>query len=400
MLKELSTPPAITSPEVLSVTQGTAAVEGLRPHARHRRLVPLDGLRGLAVLIVFIYHMGGGASSRVAAVHWFGLVVRQGWTGVTLFFILSGFLITGILWDSRGEEHWWRNFYTRRVLRIFPLYYASLLIVLIGAAYVGTFHVALSRIWSPVLFLQDVPGRAAAAIVNTGSPMPLEHFWSLAVEEQFYLVWPFLLLLPRTKRAALHLCATIFLVSEALWIGQWFTPVIAAYSPLVVTRAGEMAAGAWLAIAYRTPLWEKLRTPARIAAPAGLIIFFLVTLLGGRPSALNLPAITLSFAALLVLSLKQGVTAKMLSMRLICWLGTISYGIYVYHVLLWPLFRFGAKSLAGSSAGVRYSLAKVFVTTAGTLLVSWLSFRYFERPFLRRKRRFPTAGPVDMAPTH
>ena len=92
----------------------------------------LDGLRGIAVLMVFLFHYGGGLKSPHLAVRLLGYLTAAGWTGVVLFFTLSGFLITGSLWDSRGNPHWFRNFYARRFLRIFPLYYTALVLSAIG----------------------------------------------------------------------------------------------------------------------------------------------------------------------------------------------------------------------------------------------------------------------------
>src|ERR1700691_6305962 len=87
-----------------------------------RRDPALDGLRGLAVLMVFVFHYGGGLQSSHLALRMLGYVTQAGWTGVVLFFALSGFLITGSLWDSLGSRHLLRNFYVRRALRILPLY--------------------------------------------------------------------------------------------------------------------------------------------------------------------------------------------------------------------------------------------------------------------------------------
>jgi len=154
-----------------------------------RRHVPaLDGYRGMAVLMVFAYHFVGGSRTALLPVRAVGLLSRAMWMGVDLFFVLSGFLITGNLWDSRGSEHWYRNFYGRRALRTFPLYYLALTLVLIAAAVAGTFSEALHRIWSPALFLTNIPGVPSRVLDDSGSPLPVRHFWSLAVEEQFYLL--------------------------------------------------------------------------------------------------------------------------------------------------------------------------------------------------------------------
>jgi peptidoglycan/LPS O-acetylase OafA/YrhL len=365
----------------------------------HRRLPALDGLRGVAVLLIVGYHVGGGATFTFAPVHWFGEGLKQGWIGVLLFFVLSGFLITGILWDSRGEPHWIRNFYARRMLRILPLYYLALLLVLLGAVVTGTFREALARIWSPLLFLQDFPGLPTEYMRHNYSPLPIVHLWSLAVEEQFYLLWPFLLLLTKTTRSALYLCASIFMISASIGIAEAFIPAISLHVPLVVPHAAEIAAGAWLAIAYRTPLWYRLQQPARVIAPLALALFILSVL---YPSldAISPLAIALCFAALLILALQPGAIARLLSLGALCRLGTLSYGIYVYHVLLWPVFKFAARHIGGPTQGVLGQIIRVSVRLAITLLVSWVSFHYFERPFLRLKHRYPTAGPADIHPPH
>jgi peptidoglycan/LPS O-acetylase OafA/YrhL len=158
-----------------------------RPH-----LPALDGLRGFAVLVVFLFHYGGGTHSSLFVMRVFGFLNKGGWAGVTLFFVLSGFLITGILWDSFDQPNWLRNFYARRALRIFPLYYGSLVLVLLAAAWKGTLLPALRLIWIPAFFLQNMP-HLVALVDRIPSPLGIFHFWSLAVEEQFYLLWPFVL---------------------------------------------------------------------------------------------------------------------------------------------------------------------------------------------------------------
>lgn len=122
----------------------------------------------------------------------FGLANKGGWSGVTLFFVLSGFLITGILWDSYSDEHWWRKFFARRTLRIFPLYFLTLLLVLLASIAGGTAGSVLSGLWIPALFLENMPYLSRVS-ETLPSPLPIFHLWSIAVEEQFYLVWPFVL---------------------------------------------------------------------------------------------------------------------------------------------------------------------------------------------------------------
>ena len=144
----------------------------------------LDGVRGLAVLMVFVYHYGGGARSSNPLLRTVGETVKLGWSGVTLFFVLSGFLITGILWRSREEERWWRTFYIRRILRIFPLYYFTLLIVFVSGLVFHRVYLLGTPLMVYAFYLQGLLTR-----MNLGAvfPFTMGHYWSLAVEEHFYL---------------------------------------------------------------------------------------------------------------------------------------------------------------------------------------------------------------------
>lgn len=154
--------------------------------SRHH-LQELDGLRGFAILLVLCSHLvslpPGGRSPFVDRL--VGMILGLGWVGVDLFFVLSGFLITGILVQSRGGPHYFRNFYARRSLRIFPLYYLFLAI----ATFISPLLLSPESIltlpkehaWVYWLYLSNFGGKPSEAFAHT---------WSLAVEEQFYLVWP------------------------------------------------------------------------------------------------------------------------------------------------------------------------------------------------------------------
>src|SRR5580700_6952106 len=153
------------------------------------RLPALDGIRGVAILLVLFYHLFRYDNSLL------GRLSHHGWLGVELFFVLSGFLITGILYDSRGEVHYFRNFYGRRVLRIFPLYYgflavAALLAPLLIKAQLQGIHTYIHyQVWwwlYAANILESIKGWICAAF---------DPFWSLAIEEHFYLIWPLLIAL-------------------------------------------------------------------------------------------------------------------------------------------------------------------------------------------------------------
>ena len=302
----------------------------------------------MAVLLVMLVHLGGGAQSHFLPVRLVGMGIKTGWTGVMLFFVLSGFLISGILWDSRGTAHWWRNFYMRRVLRIFPLYYFALLLVLAGAAWTGTLRLCLSQIWVFGLYLQNVPSllKTAEALA---SPVPLGHFWSLAVEEQFYLVWPFLLLGMKNLRQAKVLCLTVFVLSAVFRFVVWtMYPESFGNIQFLPTHAGELAAGGYLAMSLREGSWRRLERWAPVAMTASLAGFVAVSyethdLRGISQAAMfyGLPCLTVFYAGLLVQSMGTGIWNRIASMRWLRWVGGISYGLYVYHVILLPVYPWG-----------------------------------------------------------
>ncbi len=154
-----------------------------------KHIPALDGIRGLAVLLVIFYHTGGGAHSSNAVLRAIASVNKYGWTGVTLFFVLSGFLITGILWDTRDDPHHLKNFMraghsesSRSTTSPWPWFFSA-------PSLTARFHECLRRIFVYVFYLQNVD-----AFGLHPHPLPSTlvtvHFWSLAVEEQFYLLWP------------------------------------------------------------------------------------------------------------------------------------------------------------------------------------------------------------------
>ena len=173
------------------------------------RIRPLDGLRGLAVLAVVLYHAtllapGTGATGRTLLA-----AARLGWAGVDLFFVLSGFLITRLLVESRGADNYFRVFYARRLLRIFPLYYVSLLVLVLLFRVPGG-----ESLWY-WLYASNVK-----ATLSGWPSAPLSHFWSLAVEEQYYLVWPLAVSL-LSRRALVSLCAGLVVLVPAARAGAW-----------------------------------------------------------------------------------------------------------------------------------------------------------------------------------
>ena len=220
----------------------------------------LDGIRGIAIILVMLHHftLYSGLRDDSLADKLFYHSTYAGWVGVDLFFVLSGFLITGILIDAKRTDGYFRNFYVRRFLRIFPLYYGVLIVAFLlipRLVHLGSNYQELLQqqawYWTYLINIR---------IALEGWPVngTLAHFWSLAIEEQFYLVWPFVIF-ALNKRSLLKLCAALALISLVirLLLGMSDYPVTAAYV-LTIARIDTLAIGAFLAVAVRQPAMVTL----------------------------------------------------------------------------------------------------------------------------------------------
>ncbi len=387
-----------------------AAAETTTLAPKTRRDTALDGLRGLAVLMVFVFHYGGGLQSPKAYIRIFGLITQASWLGVVLFFALSGFLITGSLWDTIGQRHRLRNFFVRRALRILPLYFLALTAAVVAAILAGATHAQLKPFAIFALFLQDMPHLAAIAQHNP-SPLPLYHFWTLAVEEQFYLLWPIILLFAHSRRHALRLSLWFFGIGELFLLTVYtFAAFQGArlahlYDYFLLTQSSALALGCAVSLAMgnrSNPIGRKpgthrlIRKHARTAFFTGVAIYLWTSYLSGTLYLsgdtqywLGLPAISLAAAATIPLVLRNGLPRKIFSLAPLAWLGRISYGFYVYHILLQPWFDHLGTLISHTHSGDEYHIDRAIVAFVITCIVSWLSFHLFEKPILSLKRFFP-----------
>ena len=360
---------------------------------REKHITALDGVRGLAVVLVVFFHYGGGAQSPPPLVDTMGVLTKFGWSGVSLFFVLSGFLITGILWDARGKLHWWKNFYIRRSLRIFPLYIVALVLTACFAEWHGAILRNLKNFAVYALYLQNYPAIFPNSLVTR---LKLYHFWSLAVEEQFYLVWPFVVHLCPSRLSAKRLCVAVIAGSLAfrlIGIHYQFEDL----SGLTLSRAGELASGAWLALSIRGTEreWKRIVRWAPWCAIVSMLALLGIGILDGgfelaapRMTTAGLAFLALLGASMIVLAISGVRFRHAMQMGWLRWLGGISYGLYVYHVLFLGLYEQAARSLLGPRSQAVTAIAVAAIGLPCTLLIATLSFRYLESPLLKLKSRF------------
>jgi peptidoglycan/LPS O-acetylase OafA/YrhL len=352
-------------------------------------------VRGIAILLVLVAHYRD-LSSAVPFDRALRTVTLLGYTGVDLFFVLSGFLITGILLDARGGRGFFRIFYARRALRILPLYYGivvALVVVwpLVHARTPAVDAMRQNQAWYwgyAVNFIWQQPGRTP---YNTG------HFWSLAVEEQFYLVWPVIvwwLDRARLRRVCLACIVGAFLLR--CW-GVSAGLDVFSYVPM---RMDTLALGALLAIDSRSadglaPLapWARWIGPAAGMLAAATFLTGSLWPYGGAVHAtIGYTASAVAFAAL-VGAASTGWGAPILASRPLRFLGKYSYGIYVFH---WPLRLFYGPVYALISrlplvAGSSLLREVAFFVVASMIAVgvAVVSYQLYERWWLGLKRYVP-----------
>lgn len=386
---------------------GAAASASRRPHVPE-----LDGVRGLAIAMVMALHFVNNQVVPTNLLERAAIkVANYGLWGVDLFFVLSGFLITGILADAVGRPGYFVNFFARRSLRIFPLYFGVLLLftVVVPPAALATIDPQLLEVRALWPWLWSYLTNVYLAPQTTFSIPYLSHFWSLAIEEHFYLVWPFLIwavaIVP-AMRACLALGAaalTLRIYFSVIAPDQLYADV------LTPCRIDALCAGAWFALAARRGGGLPRRQTLHLAGVAGgavamLSIWYFAT---HSAAALVLPlrgtALAVFFGALIYSAAHHHGLNTMKALLRLGWLqhlGRYSYGLYVFHgIVAYAMGRYGVPEYFSTLTGV-HTVNSVLMVASGVAVsyaVAIASYHGFELPFLSLKSRFATRPALQSA---
>jgi peptidoglycan/LPS O-acetylase OafA/YrhL len=377
-----------------------------------RRHIPaLDGVRGLAIACVIVRHLAlelpslsqpGALLDRIL-----GSVGRFGYLGVDLFFVLSGFLITGILVDAKGGTRYFRTFYARRVLRIFPLYYAACLFFIVILPHVpnmandpGVHTLVRNQAW----YWLYATNLLAAFNVPEATPLQTAHFWSLAVEEQFYLIWPFIIWICSRRalwRVTIGAIVVALLIRIALvltvpdgWGGAYI---------LMPARIDALGVGALLALTVREPggLVRIARMQRIILPIAAVGILGLSAVRHGFEYhdsvvvTLGFSIVALGGGALIGCALVapgMSATGRFFRSPILRSLGRYSYALYVVHYpMFYVVHRFNfftrIPPVMGSTIPAWSVMSLVLIGLS--FAVAWVSWHVYEAPILRLKRFVP-----------
>jgi len=363
----------------------------------------LDGLRGVAILLVMLHHFTNyrptaGFDALI------GHVVFFCWIGVDLFFVLSGFLITGILLETRDSPRYFTTFYARRTLRIFPLYYLVLFIAFVVLPRFPAVHPVLAGQadvppqWPYWLYLANISIAKGGWVHGW-----VDVAWSLAIEEHFYLLWPLVIWLSPPRVVAV-LCGVILLAeptARAIARGADIQPL-----PVYVLtwfRLDGLAMGALLAVAHRRGLFPALDRWAPAVVVLGVAGIITVSVLGGSTWWWNrlmqiygYSLIAVTGGAMLVSAVNRPADRWWPRMMSAGWLrafGKYSYALYLIHPpVMYAVREYVFNPLNYEKVGLApWNAQMLFYVLAGApaFALAWLSWRLFESPILRLKARFP-----------
>lgn len=345
------------------------------------RIAGLDCLRAFAVMLVLADHSG--------AFLWGTNISFNGGLGVELFFVLSGFLITWILQNEFAKQDAidFRAFYWRRLLRLMPVFYVYVLACLL----------MLALTHRPIPWAAVVSGMTYTTnyyqALNDAPTHFLSHCWSLAVEEQFYFLWP--LALWWILKRQLPQARSIALLIALIWLNRVTLHLTGTASDAYLyraldTRADHLLAGCLLAVCLRDEAIRQRFSAVTLRAPWLILAVAVVLMVSGHfhgnrdyryVIAYTLePALMACLIPMVVVfaSESKGLVAALINSRPVVAAGQASYGIYLFHPLLLHPVRNAVERLSGS-----FTLA-IFVSTAVLAVIAWLSFRFFENPLRRR----------------
>lgn len=340
----------------------------------------LDGVRGIAALMVVVYHIFYYPNlSYLANLETYQRFTEFGRHGVPIFFVLSGFVITRILLNTRQKDDYFRSFYKRRVLRILPLYYLFLVIFYL-------LYPLISENRQGASFILQVPFYAylqnMTDVFNIRAVGP-GHYWTLSIEEHFYILWPLAVFLvnPKNLGKLISILLVLVLILRYMMIDNGL-PI----DKFTFTRIDQILLGAYLALLERRDFFIDRKNIIKIILPGVIVLplvagmyflsrrYFILSEITGQ-SLLGI--FFFSIIGVLIFLSEDNLINRFLASKILRFFGKISYGIYVWHVLI--IMILDRYLITG------FLVVDIMLPLVLTILVAHLSYRYYEDIFLRLK---------------
>lgn len=356
----------------------------------------LDGLRGLAILSVMLYHFFDSRFAIDQTSTWDLNPFRLGWVGVDVFFVISGFLITNILLCQKEHPHYFRNFFLRRTLRIFPLYFGFLFLFFTLPSLLSF---QMPHSWENLANRQEFFWFYLADLYtfcfNSWPELSLSHFWSLGIEEKFYLFWPFIIWF-FSQTQLRWICVLLFILSissKLFMLGYHENGILVNYT-FPLCRLEGLAAGAYLAILQQ-------RNKEAIQVKGQFWLFLILALYLGiylfektlAPMTLSMQLIGFPLNAVVGFFIvcsalrPDSLTTHLLNHKTLRLLGKYSYALYLLHLpLLGLITKF--NPISKNIHPIIFSALPFLLWLFLSIFCAWVSWTIWENPFLKLKQRF------------
>lgn len=349
----------------------------------------LDGLRGLACLMVVFYH-------NFPFLHKY---LFFAWLSIDIFFVLSGYLITDILLNTYGEKNYLRNFYVRRLLRVFPLYYLSMALFIFVLPNISSIAIQMDYFVNNQVYFWTFLQNWLLIFNPSNNQFALNHLWSMAVEEQFYLLWPFLVALVKKPKILLTVVSLLFLFFIGLRAWLWVERIetLSYFNLYTFTRIDGICVGCMVALLQKINSKFLEKNTATIVLCFALINFIFYFL--NREYENSFPYLAMvgysTFAMIFgllvydIINKNTPLFTNIFNLSFLKFIGMISYGTYIFH---WPLYLALKPFLVKWSDNYIPAISpEVLASSVATLLafiLGYFSYRFFELKFLRLKKYF------------
>lgn len=352
----------------------------------------LDGLRAIGILMVL-------------AKHFFGELINLQfcWTGIDLLFALSGLLITGILIETKEDNKYFQKFYMRRILRIFPLYYFLIIVFTVYIFFITKHPGAFQYYKDHFAFFYTYTQNWSYIYYGIPAEGHLNHTWTLAIDEQIYMFWPMLIWLCKTQKQLMYLCGGLLVFSLCFRIGynvyltHYPSPDPFAYMRHTLCRMDSFGAGSLLYCLIRFQNKWITRKNMLFVSIGSLLLFMLFVLLDRsadftgyfmRNFGFTLAGIHFTTWLYFAIAKKSQFLNAIFSSSVLIYIGKISYSLYVYHWFLLILLLPKINQLLFANFQIKTFLPGLIICLLITFVVSMLSYKYFEKPIIKIKRKF------------
>lgn len=352
----------------------------------------LDGLRAIGILCVIAVHF-----------FWLFANVLFCWVSIDLLFALSGLLITGILIETKEDKKYFKKFYMRRVLRIFPLYYLLIIGFTLYIYFITDRPQGFQYFKDHLGFFYTYTQNWSFIFYGAPAESHLNHTWSLAVDEQIYLVWPLLIWICKTKKQLIYLCAGLlifslcFRVGYIAWLANHKSPFPFPYFVHTLCRLDSFGAGALLYCLLKFRQQWLTKTKMVLLCIGSFLTLVLFALLDNTTyftryfmSNFGITVAGIHFTTWLYFAINRSYSFLnfVWGSKLLVYIGKISYSLYVYHLFLYNLLMPKLSQFLSLNFHSNSLLLATIICLIITFTVSILSYTYIEKPIIKLKRRF------------